>query len=66
MTLDLSSLSSWVWIVLGLLLAFVVLRYFLHIVVHILHFLLGFFWHGCIAVIVLFVIYFALHALHVI
>jgi hypothetical protein len=64
--MDLSSLSSWVWIILGLLLAFVFIRYFLHIIVGALHLVLGFFWHGCIAVIVLFAIYVALHAMHVI
>jgi hypothetical protein len=61
MTLDLSSLSSWAWIALGLLLAFVVIRYFLHLVVRIL----GFFWHVGLAALLLFLLYFALHAWHV-
>ncbi len=62
MTLDLSSLSSWIWIVLGLLLVLVAARFFLHLIVRIL----GFFWHVGIALVVLFLLYFALHAMHVI
>ncbi len=65
MSLDLSNLSSWVWILAGLVIAFVVLRYFLHIAVHIAHLVLGFFWHGCVVFIVLLVIFYALRVMHV-
>ena len=49
----------------GLLCAFVILRYFFHIIVHMFHLVLGFFWHGCIVVVALFVIFYALHIMHV-
>ena len=65
MTIDLSSVNSWIWIIAGLVIVFIILRFFFHIVVRILHFLLQFFWHGCVVVIVLAVIYFILRALGV-
>ena len=64
MTMDLSAISSWFWIAIGLVIAFVVLRYFFHIVVHIFHIVTSFFWHGCATVIVLVVIYYVLRVLH--
>lgn len=64
MTVDLSIIGSWVWIAIGLVIAFVVLRYFFHIVVHIFHVMMSFFWHGCATVIVLVVIYYVLRVLH--
>lgn len=64
MTMDLSVISSWFWIIIGLVITFVILRYFFHVVVHIFHFVMSFFWHGCITLIVLFVIYFILRASH--
>lgn len=65
MTIDLSSISPWVWIILGLVIAFIILRYFFHIVVRIFHFVMSFFWHGCVIAIVLLVIYFLLRALKI-
>jgi hypothetical protein len=65
--IDFSSLLSntlvqWAALLIGLLLIFIVLRYFLHVVVHILHFILNFFWHGCFAVIVILLLLYILHA----
>ncbi len=65
MTIDLSHINAWVWIIAGLVIVFIVLRYFFHVVVHIFHFIMNFFWHGCITVIVLLVIYFILRALKI-
>ena len=68
MTIDLSSmtLSSWIWIIASIVIVFVILRFFLHIVLRILHFLLRFFWHGLSVIILLLILYFILHALNVI
>ncbi len=63
--IDLSHISSWIWIAGGLMLLFIVFRFFSHILARIVHFVLSFFWHGCITVIVLFVLYFILHATHI-
>ena len=60
--INLSHISSWVWITAGLVIVFVVFRFFSHIVARIFHFVIGFFWHGCITVIVLVVIYYILRA----
>lgn len=63
--IDISHISSWIWIVAALAILFVVFRFFSHIVARIFHFVIGFFWHGCITLIVLFVIYFILRAVHI-
>ena len=65
MTIDLSHISSWFWIIASLVIIFIILRYFFHIVVHIFHFIISFFWHGCVTALVLLVIYFILRALHI-
>ena len=65
MALNLSALGSWFWIAIGLVVAFVILRYFLHVVVHIFHFVMSFFWHGCATVLVLAAIYYVLRVLHI-
>ena len=65
MTIDLASLSTWIWIILGFVIVFVIFRFFFHIVVKVFHFILSFFWHGCVTIIVLLVIYFILRALHI-
>lgn len=62
MMVDLSNISSWVWIIVGLIIVFVVFRFFSHIVGNIFHFVMSFFWHGCITLIVLFVIYYILRS----
>jgi hypothetical protein len=64
MAADLSALHSWFWILIGLVIAFVIVRYFLHVVIRIFHVVISFFWHGCITLIVLFVIYILLRASH--
>jgi hypothetical protein len=64
MAMDLHDISSWLWIVIGLVTAFIVLRYFFHVVVHLFHFVMSFFWHGCLTFIALFVLYFILRAAH--
>jgi hypothetical protein len=65
MTIDLSSINSWIWLVLGLVILFVILRYFFHVVVKIVHFVLSFFWHGCAVAVVLFVLFLILRAIGV-
>ena len=65
MTMDLSAISSWIWIIIGLVILFVILRFFFHIVLQIFHFLMSFFWHGCATVIVLLALYYVLRILHV-
>jgi hypothetical protein len=63
MTIGLSHFSSWIWLAAGLVILFVVFRFFSHIVVRIFHFIMSFFWHGCITIIVLFIIYYILRAM---
>ena len=65
MTIDLSNINSWIWLILGVAILFVILRYFLHLVVKIVHFVLSFFWHGCAVAVVLLVLYLILHAIGV-
>ena len=55
MMVDLSNISSWVWIVVWLVILFLVFRFFSHIVLRLIHFAMSFFWHGCITLIVLFI-----------
>lgn len=65
MTADLSALGSWFWIIVGLIAAFVILRYFFHVVIHIFHFVMSFFWHGCATIFVLIAVYYVLRVLHI-
>jgi len=65
MTIDLSGVGAWVWIAVALVVVFIILRYFLHIVVQIFHFIMSFFWHGCATAIVLLILYFILRAFHI-
>ena len=65
MTIDLFSISSWIWIIIALVIVFVILRFFFHIVQGVVHAVTHFFWHGCSIAIVLLVLYFVLHGLHV-
>ena len=68
MTIDLSNIgfSSWIWIVGGLVIVFIIIRFFLHIVIHVIQFALRFFWHGLSVIILLLILYFILHALNII
>ena len=68
MTVDLShiALSSWIWIVVGLAILFIILRFFFHIVIRIFQFILRFFWHGLSIAILLLILYFILHLLNII
>ena len=68
MTIDFSNmtLSTWIWIIASVVILFILLRFFLHIVLRILHFMLRFFWHGLSVIILLLILYFILHALNVI
>jgi hypothetical protein len=59
---NLSDISSWVWIVVWVVILFVIFRFFSHIVIRIIHFVMSFFWHGCITLIVLFIIYYILRS----
>jgi len=62
MTIDLSNIGPWIWAIASLVIVFIILRFFLHIVVRIFHFVMNFFWHGCITVVVLLVIYYIFRA----
>jgi len=62
MTIDLSGIASWIWTIAALVILLIIFRFFFRIVVQIFHFLLSFFWHGCITAIVLLAIYFILRA----
>ena len=64
MTIDLSGIGSWIWILALLVILFIVLRYFFHVVVRIVQFIFRFFWHGCVTLIILVVIYYILRALN--
>ncbi len=59
--INLSHISPWIWIVIGVVILFLIFRFFSHIV----HFIVNFFWHSCLVVVVLVVIFFILRALHV-
>jgi hypothetical protein len=52
-------------LIIGLLLLFVLLRYFMHIIIRMFHFALSFFWHGCLIVIVIGIALIILHNLGV-
>ena len=65
MTINLSSINSWIGLIIGLVILFIILRYFFHVVVQIAHFILSFFWHGCAVVFVLLVLYLILRAMGV-
>ena len=67
MSMDLSqTLNIWVWAIVALVIVVVILRFFLHTVVHVIQFAFRFFWHGCSIAILLLVIYFILHILNII
>ena len=59
--INLSHISAWIWILIGVVTLFLILRFFSHIV----HFIVNFFWHSCLVVVVLVVIFFILRVLHV-
>ena len=65
MTIEVANISSWIWTIAGLVIVFIILRYFLHVVVQILQFLFKFIWHGCITIVILMAIYYLLRALHI-
>jgi len=60
--INLSHINPWIWTISGLVIVFIILRFFFHIVVRIFHFVVSFFWHECITVVVLVVIYTILRA----
>jgi len=63
--INLSHISSWIWTIGIVVVLFIIFRFFFHIVVRIFHFVMGFFWHGCVTAIVLLVIYLILRLLHI-
>jgi hypothetical protein len=70
MTIDLSTITSsslfgWVMLILGVLLVFIILRFFLHIVVAIIRFLMRFIWHGIALLVVIYLIIKLLQYLHI-
>ena len=56
---------NWIWLIAVLVIMLVFLRFFSHIVAHVFHFIISFFWHGCATVAVLLVVYFILRSLHI-
>jgi hypothetical protein len=52
-------------LVIALVLVFVIVRYFFHIIAHIFHFVTSFLWHGCVIVVVLAIVLSVLHYLKV-
>ncbi len=65
MSFDLSNFASWIWIIVAVIVVIVILRFFLHIVVRAVHFVMSFFWHGCALIVGLVALYFVLRAFHV-
>jgi len=65
MTIGFLHINSWIWLIVALVLIFVVLRFFSHIAGHLFHFVVGFFWHGCITAVAILAIYFVLRAFHI-
>jgi hypothetical protein len=52
-------------LVIALVLVFVIVRYFFHIIAHIFHSVTSFLWHGCAIVVVLAIVLGVLHYLKV-
>ncbi len=59
--INLTHISSWIFIVAAIVVAIVILRSFSHLV----HFVFRFFWHGCFTAVVLVALYVVLHTLHI-
>lgn len=71
MAIDLSDLTSspllgWALLILGLILVFVIFRFFFHIITAIFRFLLRFIWHGIALLIVIILILKLLQYLNII
>jgi hypothetical protein len=45
----------------AVVIVFLIVRYFFHIVVHVFHFLTNFLWHGCLILVVLAIVLGVLH-----
>jgi hypothetical protein len=52
-------------LVIAVVLVFVGVRYFFHIILHVFHFLTNFLWHGCLILVVLAVVLGILHYLKI-
>ncbi|MCL4531284.1 MAG: hypothetical protein M1282_17990 [Chloroflexi bacterium] len=66
MNIDLSnplsnSAIQWAIIIVALLLVVIIARYFLHIVAHIVQFVVHFFWHGCGTILFILIVWYLLH-----
>lgn len=61
MMVNLTHISSWIWILGAVVVAIIALRFFSHL----FHIVIRFFWHGCATIVVLLAAYFLLHSLHV-
>jgi hypothetical protein len=59
--IDLSHISSWIWIVASIVIVLLALRFFSHL----FHIVIRFFWHGCATAVVLLAAYFILRSLHI-
>ena len=56
-----NSTIQWAIIIVALVLVLIIARYFLHIVTHILHFIMRFFWHGCGTILFILLVWYLLH-----
>ncbi|HSB02435.1 MAG TPA: hypothetical protein VLE49_17415 [Anaerolineales bacterium] len=61
MMIDLTHISSWIWILGSVVIVILLLRFFSHI----FHIIIRFFWHGCATAFVLLAAYFILRSLHI-
>ena len=59
--INLTHISSWIFIAASLVVAIVILRLFSHF----FHYVIRFFWHGCVTAVVLLAVYVVLRTLHV-
>lgn len=59
--INLTHISSWIFIAATIVVAIVILRFFSHLV----HYVFRFFWHGCFTAVVLLALYVVLRTLHI-
>jgi hypothetical protein len=59
-------LNTWIWIIGALVIVIVILRFFLHAVVHLIQLAFRFFWHILLIAVLLFAAYYILHLLNII
>jgi hypothetical protein len=65
MVVDFSNIESWVFWTAALIVAFIILRFFLHAIVRIAQFAIRFLWRGCLIGALLLAIYLVLRAMEI-